>query len=789
MLLIFVQARPKIYSMKKALQFPAYFLNFSDDAFKSVPWKKFDCLIKNRQGEIFFEMKNVEAPSSWSQMAVDIAATKYFRKKGVPKTGHETSVRQMVNRVVKAISHSARQQKNYFASAKDEKTFANELSHILLTQRAAFNSPVWFNAGLWESYGIQSPSEHFAWNFKTKKIAPTKNAYERPQCSACFIQSVTDSIEGIFDLAKTEAKLFKYGSGTGSNFSKIRSKYEALSSGGNSSGLISFLEVLDKGAGAIKSGGTTRRAAKMVSVDIDHPEVLDFIEWKMREEEKAHLLIAAGLSADFEGAAYKTVSGQNANNSVRLTDKFMEAVGRNEMWSLRAQKDSKKTRKVIRQIPAPEVWGKITHSAWACADPGLQFHDTINRWHTCPQTDEIHASNPCSEYMFLDDSACNLASINLVKFLDDDGRFDFESLIYTARLLLTAQEILVDYSSYPTEKIAQNSHDYRPLGLGFANLGSLLMRMGIAYDSEAGRNWAGAISAMLTGVAYLTSTELAAAKSSFVGFKRNKTSMLKVIDLHQKALREISWEQLPAGLEDALAQIWKSVVFNGKKFGFRNAQATVVAPTGTIGLLMDCDTTGIEPDFSLIKFKKLVGGGEIQIVNQSVPVALEKLGYDEQQRKNILDYIERHNGLEGCPDLKDEHLAVFDCANAAPGHRALSPESHVKMMAAVQPFISGAISKTVNLPSTATEKDISDIYLLAWKLGLKAVAVYRDGSKQSQPLNRRLKDEKVRQEEAIPVNPVYEPNFTMKCPDCGTDTVLTSGCYRCPNCGTTVGCS
>lgn len=775
--------------MKKSLHFPAFFLKNSKDAFNSIQWKKFDCLIKNRQGEIFFEMKNVEAPASWSQMAVDIAATKYFRKKGVPKFNNETSVRQMVKRVVAAISQSARKQKNYFASARDEKTFANELSHILLTQRAAFNSPVWFNAGLWEAYGIRSPSEHFAWNFKTKKIAPTANAYERPQCSACFIQSVTDSIEGIFDLAKTEAKLFKYGSGTGSNFSRIRSKYEALSSGGYSSGLISFLEVLDKGAGAIKSGGTTRRAAKMVSVDIDHPEVLDFIEWKMREEEKAHLLIAGGLSADFEGPAYKTVSGQNANNSVRLTDKFMEAVGRNEMWSLRAQKDSKKIRKVIRKIPAPEVWEKIVHSAWICADPGLQFHDTINRWHTCAATDEIHASNPCSEYMFLDDSACNLASVNLVKYLNEDGSFDFEGLIYTARLLFTAQEILVDYSSYPTQRIAQNSHDFRPLGLGFANLGSLLMRMGIAYDSEAGRNWAGALSSLLTGVAYLTSTELAAAKGSFAGYAKNKTSMQKVVGLHQKALGEISWRQLPEGLDKALAQIWKSVVYNGKKYGFRNAQATVVAPTGTIGLLMDCDTTGIEPDFSLIKFKKLVGGGEIQIVNQSVPTALEKLGYTEAQRKNILDYIEAHNGVEGSPDLKQEHLAVFDCANASAGQRVLSPESHVKMMAAVQPFISGAISKTVNLPSTATEKDISDIYLLAWKLGLKAVAIYRDGSKQSQPLNRKLKDEKARQEEAIPVNPVYEPNFTMKCPDCGTDTVLTSGCYRCPNCGTTVGCS
>lgn len=513
----------------------------------------------------------------------------------------------------------------------------------------------------------------------------------------------------------------------------------------------------------------------MVVVDIDHPEVLDFIEWKMQEEHKAKLLIAAGLSPDFEGEAYRTVSGQNANNSVRVTDQFMKAVQGKKPWKLLSRLD----KKALREVPATEVWNRISHAAWMCADPGIQFHDTINKWHTCPNSAEIRASNPCSEYMFLDDSACNLASINLVKFLNADGSFDFESFIHTARTLFIAQEVLVDYSSYPTEKIAQNSHDYRPLGLGFANLGSLLMRKGIPYDSEAGRAWAAAITSLMTGVAYLTSAEMARAKGAFAGFKKNRTAMLKVMKMHEKSLDQVSWQHLPEGLDKAARNLWKAVIFNGGKYGFRNSQATVVAPTGTIGLLMDCDTTGIEPDFSLIKFKKLVGGGEIQIVNQSLKPALKALDYDEGQIENIIAFVAEHNTLVGCPGFKQEHLAIFDCANAAPGGRVLSPESHVTMMAAVQPFISGAISKTVNLPNSATESDIGRIYFLAWELGVKAVAVYRDGSKLSQPLNVKKK------------GPEGEPvqKFTMKCPECGSDTVLTSGCYRCPNCGTTVGCA
>ena len=761
---------------KQPLHSPSYFVPAGKNPETFFKWKKVDSEIRNRQGEVFFEMKNVEAPEGWSQLAIDIAASKYFRKLGVPRTKHETSVRQLVQRVVKAVTASALKQGGYFASKKDAETFGRELQYILLSQRGAFNSPVWFNAGLWESYGIESPSEHFAWDEKKKRIEPTHNAYERPQCSACFIQSVDDSIEGIFDLAKTEAKLFKYGSGTGSNFSSIRSRYEPTSAGGQSSGLISFLEVLDRGAGAIKSGGTTRRAAKMVVVDIDHPEVLDFIEWKMREEKKAHMLIAAGLSPEFEGEAYRTVSGQNANNSVRVTDAFMKAVEDNKPWRLKARV----TGKTMREIPAREVWNKITHAAWMCADPGVQFHSTINKWHTCPSTDEIRSSNPCSEYMFLDDSACNLASINLVKFLNPDGSFDFESFIHTARTLFVAQEILVDYSSYPTRQIAQNSHDYRPLGLGFANLGSLLMRKGIAYDSDEGRAWAGAITALMSGVAYVTSSEMARAKGPFDGFRKNRAAMLRVMKMHEKALKSITWSFLPQGLDKAVKNLWKSVLYSGVKYGYRNAQATVIAPTGTIGLLMDCDTTGIEPDFSLVKFKKLSGGGEIQIANQAVEQALRTLQYSDEEITAILKYVQDHNTVVGCPLVHDEDIPIFDCATAGPGHRVLSPESHVKMMAAVQPFVSGAISKTVNLPNSATEEDIGKIYFLAWKLGIKAVAVYRDGSKQSQPLNMH---------KAKNVAEPVIPNFTMKCPECGSDTVLTSGCYRCPNCGTTVGCA
>lgn len=773
----------KKHLQKKHLVFAEHFTTQTTDVEKKFQWGRRECFIKNRRGGVFFEMKNVEAPKNWSQLAVDIAASKYFRKKSKDFKG-ETSVRQMVTRVVDAIVKAGLAQGGVFADKSQAEIFARELKFILYSQRAAFNSPVWFNVGLYDSYGITSPSEHWAWNAKKNQIEKISNAYERPQCSACFIQSVDDSLESIFELAKTEAKLFKYGSGSGTNFSKLRSKYEPLQSGGTSSGLLSFLEVLDRGAGAIKSGGTTRRAAKMVSVDLDHPEVLDFIDWKMKEEKKAHALIAAGYEADFEGEAYRTVAGQNANNSVRVPDSFMKALQNHKVWSLRSRTDGK----VLNRLPAQEVWDRIVHAAWACADPGVQFHDTINTWHTCPETDFIHASNPCSEYMFLDDSACNLASLNLTKFMNEAGEFEWMDFMHTARILFVAQEILVDASSYPTAKIAQNSHDYRPLGLGFANLGSFLMQKSLAYDSEPGRAWASGIASLLHGVAYWTSAQLAEARGPFAGYAKNKTAMLKVIHKHAKALKDIPWSLLPPSFEETCRELWDDVVEEGMKYGFRNAQATVIAPTGTIGLLMDCDTTGIEPDFSLVKYKKLVGGGEVQIVNQSVPVALRRLRYSEAAIERIAKYIEEHNTLERNDDLKPEHLAIFDCASAAPGRRVLSPQSHILMMAAVQPFVSGAISKTVNMPSTSTEANISEIYWQAWKLGLKAVAIYRDGSKLSQPLNQTPKQEK---EKAPENTAVLEEiaKWTMKCPECGSDTVLTSGCYRCPNCGSTVGCA
>lgn len=742
----------------------------SSDYFSKIKWKKTSSLLKNREGSVVFSLSQVEAPAHWSQLAIDICASKYFRK-GPHGRVIEKSIGTLIRRVSSALVAQGVAQ-GYFSKA-DRKMRQYELERILLSQQASFNSPVWFNAGVWESYKIESTAEHYAWNFRKKKVELVTNAYQRPQCSACFIQSVDDSIEGIFELIKTEARLFKYGSGTGSNFSSLRSRYEELNTGGTSSGLISFLEVFDRGAGAIKSGGTTRRAAKMVVVDLDHPEIEDFVVWKMREENKAKMLIAAGVESGFEGEAYKTVSGQNSNNSVRVTDKFMQLVQKDPSttalnWSLRERSSA---RKVLRKINGKGLWRKVAEAAWHCADPGVQFHDTINAWHTCPETAPILASNPCSEYMFIDDSACNLASINLAAFLNENGSFNLAEFLHVAQTMFLYQEILVDYSSYPTEKIALNAHHYRPLGLGFANLGSLLMRMGIAYDSDEGRAWAGALTALLTGQAYYTSTLMAEDKGAFSGFVKNKKSMLKVMKKHQSHLRKIDWEYLPTDLREHAEQLWSLVVTRGQKFGFRNAQASVVAPTGTIGFMMDCDTTGIEPDFSLVKVKKMVGGSEVTIVNQAVPVALKVLGYSEDVIAKIQEYILAQGQLDGCPDILPQHLPVFDCANSFAGGRSLSAESHLKMMAAVQPFISGAISKTVNLPSSASVEEIEEVYRQAWQLGLKAVAVYRDGSKFAQPLNLKV------------------PASFLRCPECGHDTVLSSGCYRCPNCGTSVGCS
>ena len=807
----------------KGLKIERRFTKPGTDALAAVTYEKRSSAITNTDGSVVFKMENAEVPKSWSQLATDIVVSKYFRKAGVPGTGSETSVRQVVHRIAHAIRRAGEEFGGYFRTAEDADAFEAELSHLLVTQKGAFNSPVWFNCGLAEAYGIRTGSGgSFAWDFRKNAPSLTKDSYAHPQCSACFIQKVEDDLMSIFDLVKNEARLFKFGSGTGSNFSKIRGKQEKLSGGGTSSGLMSFLEVLDRGAGATKSGGTTRRAAKMVCLDMDHPEIVDFINWKVKEEKKVAILIAAGYSADFNGEAYKTVSGQNSNNSVRISDEFMKAYLEGGKWQTRFRT----TGEVCETFDARDLMHQIAYAAWSCADPGVQLDTTINEWHTSANTDKINASNPCSEYMFLDDSACNLASINLMKFLNDDGSFDIEGYRHACRLFITAQEILVDYSSYPTQSIAQNSHDYRPLGLGYANLGTLLMVKGIPYDSEKAFAICGALTAITTGHGYRTSAEIAKHKGPFPGYPQNEQPMLRVMNKHRDAAYKISDKLCPSDILRAAREDWDEVVRLGEKYGYRNAQATVIAPTGTIGLLMDCDTTGIEPDFSLVKFKKLAGGGYFKIVNQSVPRALQNLGYREDQIRDIVTYVtgtltldgaphinpatlkergfadediekieanipgvfelqfafnkwtlgedtmkrlgfkeEEYNNfnfnmlealgfsqkqlqeandivcgrmtIEGAPGIKPEHLPVFDCANKCGkyGKRFIAPMGHVRMMAAAQPFISGAISKTVNLPNEVTVEDIEKIYTEGWRLGLKAIALYRDGSKLSQPLN------------------------------------------------------
>jgi ribonucleoside-diphosphate reductase alpha chain len=802
------------------LKFESRFVPAGEDPYKQIKWAKRSSQISGADGSVVFAMDAAEVPESWSQLATDIVVSKYFRRAGVPVTGHETSVRQLVHRVAHTIRTAGSKFKGYFASEQDAEQFEKELVHILLTQKGAFNSPVWFNCGLFHEYGTKGSGGHWAWQPESNEFFQTQNSYENPQCSACFIQSVNDDLMGIFDLLKNEARIFKFGSGTGTNFSKIRGGTEKLSGGGTSSGLMSFLEVLDRAAGATKSGGTTRRAAKMVCLDMDHPEIADFITWKMREEKKVAALVAGGYSSDFNGDAYKTVSGQNSNNSVRIPDSFMAAVERDGEWHTTART----TGAVVETFKARDLWHKIAEAAWVCADPGVQFDTHIQKAHTCPETDRINSSNPCSEYMFLDDSACNLSSLNLVKFLNEDGTFDHESYRHAARILLTAQEILVDFSSYPTEQIARNSHDYRPLGLGYANLGTLLMIKGIAYDSPKAVAWAGALTALMHGEAFRTSAEIAKSKGPFVGYAKNAKSMMKVMKNHQSAISQIDSDLVPKDLMAICQKVWHETIELGEEHGYRNAQATVLAPTGTIGLLMDCDTTGIEPDFALVKFKKLAGGGYFKIVNQSVPKALMSLGYSEQQITDIVEYavgtmslektphinleILKQKGaneadiqkisaalagafdlnsaiapwvigdeglarlglsqeklagrsilealgfthaqikeaskvvcgqmmIEGAPHLKPQHLTIFDCANkcGAEGTRFIEPAAHIRMMAAAQPFLSGAISKTVNMPHESSVEEIKEIYHLAWKVGLKAVAIYRDGSKMSQPLS------------------------------------------------------
>ncbi|MBL8602147.1 MAG: vitamin B12-dependent ribonucleotide reductase, partial [Myxococcales bacterium] len=626
------------------------------DPLDQVQYARRDAVIANPDGSVVFACHGAEIPAGWSQLATDIAVSKYFRRAGIdgdPKKG-ETSARQLVYRVARTI-REAGESRGYFHSAGEADTFEAELSFMLIHQYGAFNSPVWFNCGLFQRYGIAGQGGNWAWSEARGAVGETANAYESPQCSACFIQSVGDDLMGIFDLLKNEARLFKYGSGTGSNFSNLRGKQEKLSGGGTSSGLMSFLEVFDRAAGSTKSGGTTRRAAKMVCLDLDHPEIVDFIEWKQREEKKAHALIAAGYPSDFNGEAYHTVSGQNSNNSIRVTDAFMQALEKDGDWQTRART----TGKVVDTLKARTLWQKIAEAAWACADPGLQYDSTINDWHTCPNSGRINASNPCSEYMFLDDTACNLSSLNLTKFLvekaDGSLSFDIEGYRHAARVFFLAQEILVDYSSYPTRTIAQNSHDYRPLGLGYANLGTLLMVLGIGYDSDAGRAIAASLTAVLTGQAYRVSAEVAAKKGPFAGFAKNREPMLRVMRKHRDAAYAIDGAA-PSEMLRAAREDWDEAVALGERFGYRNAQATVLAPTGTIGLLMDCDTTGIEPDFALVKFKKLAGGGYFKIVNASVERALGRLGYSKAQIAEILAYVVGTNTFLNAPVVNREYL-------------------------------------------------------------------------------------------------------------------------------------
>ena len=803
-------------------------------------------VIKNPNGEKVFEMTNVEVPAGWSQIATDILAQKYFRKAGVPQPdgslGRETSIRQVADRMAHCW-RSWGERYGYFASPSDAQVFYDELIHSILSQSCAPNSPQWFNTGLYSSYGIDGTAQgHYYVDPTTEKLERSQIAYERPQPHACFILSVNDDLVndgGIMDLWVREARIFKYGSGVGTNFSAIRGEGEKLSGGGTSSGLMSFLKIGDRAAGAIKSGGTTRRAAKMVCLDLDHPEIEGFIDWKVEEEKKVAALIAAGYSSDYEGEAYRTVAGQNSNNSVRIPNEFFRKLANGEDWELTARSNGK----TMKKLPATQLWDKIAYAAWRCADPGTQYDTTINEWHTCPEGGRIQASNPCSEYMFLDNTACNLASFNLRRFFNEEtSAFDVPGFEYATRLWTVVLEISVLMAQFPSPEVAQLSYDYRTLGLGYANLGSLLMVSGIPYDSPEARGIAGAITAIMTGVAYKTSAEMAETLGAFARFEENKQHMMRVMRNHRAAAYDAAeayegLETQPIGIDarycpdyllSAATRAWDDAVQMGEAHGYRNAQATVIAPTGTIGLVMDCDTTGVEPDFALVKFKKLSGGGYMKIANQSIPVALRKLGYTPAQEDAIVKYAVGHASfagapyinhqtlsekgfigeelkkldaaagsafeigfifnaytlgeeclqrlgfvaeqyyapdfslleelgfsddqidaandyvcgtmmIEGAPLLKPEHLPVFDCANKCgkKGQRFIHAHGHIRMMGATQPFISGAISKTINLPHEATIDEIKDCYHLSWQLGIKACALYRDGSKLSQPLSNK----------------------------------------------------
>lgn len=847
-------ANRKQASARSGLQFSRRYTRDDVNVYDMFEYDYRTSVIRNPSGEVVFEMNNVEVPRQWSQIATDILAQKYFRKAGVPQPdgslGRETSAKQVAHRMANCWKVWG-QRYGYFASDADAQVFYDELVYSILNQMCVPNSPQWFNSGLHESYGITGkPQGHYYVDPVDGQLKKSENAYGRPQPHACFILSVEDDLVnegGIMDLWVREARIFKYGSGVGTNFSNLRGEGEKLSGGGTSSGLMSFLKIGDRAAGAIKSGGTTRRAAKMVCLDLDHPEIVNFINWKVEEEKKVGALIAAGYPSGYEDEAYRTVSGQNSNNSVRIPNSFFEKLENGEDWELKGRMDGR----VMKKVPARELWNQIAYAAWRCADPGTQYDTTINEWHTCPEGGPIRASNPCSEYMFLDNTACNLASANLMKFYDAEKNvFDVEGYEYNTRLWTVVLEISVLMAQFPSPEVAQLSYEYRTLGLGYANLGTLLMVSGIPYDSEEARAIAGAITAIMTGISYKTSAEMAAALGAFPRYEENKEHMMRVMRNHRLAAYDADeYEKLsikPQGIKakfcpdymlKAACKAWDEAVELGEKYGYRNAQATVIAPTGTIGLVMDCDTTGVEPDFALVKFKKLSGGGYFKIINQSVPVALRNLGYSEKETDAIIKYAvgaasfagapfinhqtlsekgfiadeirrldaaaqtafeigfvfnkytlgeeclqrlgftpEQYNDfewsllealgftdeqieaandyvcgtmmIEGAPGLKEEHLPVFDCANKCgkKGKRYIHAHGHIRMMGATQPFISGAISKTINLPHEANVEDIADAYYLSWQLGLKANALYRDGSKLSQPLSNKSDKKKKKDE-------------------------------------------
>ena len=707
--------------------------------YNEIHWVRRDAQILGRKGEVVFARAAVEVPSGWSEMAAAVATSKYMRAPSPGLVG-EYSVRQLVKRVVDTLTDWGRRGE-YFASEADALAFNDELAYMLLYQIGAFNSPVWFNVGV----------------------------EEQPQCSACFINSVGDSMESILDLAKVEGMLFKYGSGSGSNLSPLRGRSEPLSGGGTASGPVSFMRGFDAFAGVIKSGGRTRRAAKMVILDVDHPDIHEFISCKALEERKAVALIEAGYDPSLDGEAYRSVFFQNANHSVRVPDAFMEAALEGGEWQTHNRVDGA----VAQRFPAADLLQTMAEAAHTCGDPGLQFDTTINRWHTCKKAGRINASNPCSEYMFLDDTACNLASLNLMRLRARDGSMDIDLFCHAVRVFFTAMDIIVDNASYPTPRIAETSRRFRPLGLGYTNLGALLMARGMAYDSDDARIFAAALTALMTGEAYAQSARLAAAKGVFEAYPDNQASMAGVMSLHRSAL-----DKIPPGesseLCDAARASWKECLKLGELYGYRNAQATAIAPTGTISFMMDCDTTGIEPELALVKSKDLVGGGRLTLPNQVLSESLSTLGYGTDAREAILDYVEKHGGIEGAPGLAKQHVSVFDCAFSPwPGGRSILPGAHIRMMAAVQPFVSGAISKTVNLPSSAGVEDIRKLFVEAWSSGLKSIAVYRDGCKAHQPLS------------AVGDRPPSGPD----CGECGHGMHLTGACYVCERCGATLGCA